>query len=958
MNRVEASQLFSSDELAGKPRGYHVAIWIATIVMPLVAMLVLNSSTRTPAFAAAGLLLVVVLVGMAVYAGARPARAACFLLMVEMLASASFLPDELRTAARYGLLATFALPALRSAFGSGILRRGGFKLYAIYFGWALVTVTYSLLPLYSLGRVMISGLLFLAIAGAVSEVENRDDAYEVVGQFVLGSAVVVILVAASAILLPGDVTWLDDPDAGIMRFRGFFNSPNQIGGLMLITVGAVAAYWPAARGRKRFGLIVVVSLALALGLMADSRSGFVALGVGALLFFVWKYKARGLLGAIAALLMLAIAAIFHAGSGTSEYVARGDVTTLTGRTEVWHFALRQIAQSPLLGWGYEVEGQIFQSKYFPLWWGPWDDGPYSSLHNGYLGHAVGVGIPATLLWLFVVLRPLVALFRSSEDPWQLKPVALLCLVPVMVQNLAETTAGDCRNGTGLLLVIAWALLERERLLIATLRVVRAKSGRSYGPIAAVTAAFLGAVVVLTARPASARDSYVDASSGLDTNSGTSPQTALRSLGAVQKLRLGPGDRMLLARGRVWRDSLNIDPPWIGTTDAPIVLSTYGTGAAPIITGTELVSSFTRSCGGRCYAAEVRNIPQRLFVDGDGFSSNHQRTEPDDLVPGSWALRGNTLYLILAGNDSPTLHRIEVTTRQWGVRCWGCQHVSVRGLEICGTWDDGINFDGSLARAKAASDLAVTDCRIHDIGRGNYDETGIQAGSTFAISVTAERNVIYRIGLGQGFGSKIGRGGIGILFNRCEGCVARDNDVSGAGHIGIAAQLTEDTTPGPQPHNVTIAGNRVHDCPGAELNLDRADAIYLRRASDVSVDKNRIWNIDSPSPGAGNAIHIGPRCAEIRVTRNSSRSCAGGIYLDGNQVGQISVTANTFGAMSLFFARVFDLQPGEMQFDRNQYESPASATGFVVGTDTRRLGFSQWQSLGLDPGGACESRGPS
>ena len=51
------------------------------------------------------------------------------------------------------------------------------------------------------------------------------------------------------------------------------------------------------------------------------------------------------------------------------------------------------------------------------------------------------------------------------------------------------------------------------------------------------------------------------------------------------------DRLLLERGAVWRESLIIDKQ-VGSASAPITVGAYGTGAAPIVRGSDLVSGFT------------------------------------------------------------------------------------------------------------------------------------------------------------------------------------------------------------------------------------------------------------------------------------------------------------------------------------------------------------------------------
>ena len=395
-----------------------------------------------------------------------PGLIVCALLMVDVLVSTSFAGGNddtggsaLRTGMRYGLILLLCLPLIPKAWGCGIWRRGGFSLLCIYYLWCAVTVVYSLAPAFSAARLALSFAMVLAMSVAVARVESAEDVRRLLGWFVVGSAIVTVLLAAS-LALPHDISWDIDID-GSDRFRGFLSSPNQVGGLMITTVGA-ALYWAIeARRIQRVALAGVIAIAFAVAALADSRTAFAAMAVGITLFMIWRYRWRGLFLCVFLFAALTTAIVLR---GAGQYLTRGNVTTLTGRTEVWRFAAEQIADNPILGYGYDVEGAIYQSRYFPIWYGPWDLGPYSSIHNGYLARMVGIGIPASLLWLFITLRPLVFTLRSDRDPWKLKPLALLAVVPILIEALAETVV-DGRGNTGILLFLAWALLECQRLAI-------------------------------------------------------------------------------------------------------------------------------------------------------------------------------------------------------------------------------------------------------------------------------------------------------------------------------------------------------------------------------------------------------------------------------------------------------------------------------------------------------------
>jgi O-antigen ligase len=384
----------------------------------------------------------------------------CALVTIELYCSASVLPvsEEQRFMIRYPLLLLFCLPAAIRSIRNPLLRRAGFRDYLLYLGWGAVSISYSLLPGYSFGRLLAAVLLLIVSIKLVAEMKDAHDLQRPLRWFLVGLALMWAGNIAALVAAPHDVAWSQDVP-GMDRFRGFFGSPNQIGEAMLATVSAALITWNSASRRQKALIGIEVAVAVAFGALADSRSPFVGLGLGGLLYLFWRYRLRAL-----PICLLGAAAVFAIATQVdTHYFTRGDVSTLTGRTEVWKFAIQKIKERPLTGWGFEVEGQVMQSKYFPIWWGPWDEGPRSSFHSGYLSRAIGVGVPAFAFWVFFFLRPWFWIFRRSEDPWGLKRIFLLVIVPILVLNSVETTAGDCRYSVGLLATICWGLAERYRI---------------------------------------------------------------------------------------------------------------------------------------------------------------------------------------------------------------------------------------------------------------------------------------------------------------------------------------------------------------------------------------------------------------------------------------------------------------------------------------------------------------
>ncbi|MBB1286142.1 right-handed parallel beta-helix repeat-containing protein [Flavisolibacter sp. BT320] len=94
-------------------------------------------------------------------------------------------------------------------------------------------------------------------------------------------------------------------------------------------------------------------------------------------------------------------------------------------------------------------------------------------------------------------------------------------------------------------------------------------------------------------------SYYFSTTGDDSRSSVEAQSQLTPWKSIQKLNsifslLKPGDSILFKRGDVFYGSINVGLS--GTTDAPIVFSSYGTGERPIITGFSTLSGW-KSAGG-------------------------------------------------------------------------------------------------------------------------------------------------------------------------------------------------------------------------------------------------------------------------------------------------------------------------------------------------------------------------
>lgn len=101
--------------------------------------------------------------------------------------------------------------------------------------------------------------------------------------------------------------------------------------------------------------------------------------------------------------------------------------------------------------------------------------------------------------------------------------------------------------------------------------------------------FLFVLAFVPAVSAEGTSYYVDAVNGDDAASGTSPETAWRTLEKASAVTYSAGDKILLRRGQVFGPLFHANGS--GTAEAPIVFSAYGEGARPVIRNEEPTPTF-------------------------------------------------------------------------------------------------------------------------------------------------------------------------------------------------------------------------------------------------------------------------------------------------------------------------------------------------------------------------------
>jgi exopolysaccharide production protein ExoQ len=116
----------------------------------------------------------------------------------------------------------------------------------------------------------------------------------------------------------------------------------------------------------------------------------------------------------------------------------GKDPTLTGRTEIWAYAIQDIWRKPLLGWGYfgfwhpltnPFAAEISAAVHWTV----------PNAHNGLLEFLLNVGVLGTALFAFILIRTIVLAVRCLSTPERALAISTItCCVGILVEGVSET----------------------------------------------------------------------------------------------------------------------------------------------------------------------------------------------------------------------------------------------------------------------------------------------------------------------------------------------------------------------------------------------------------------------------------------------------------------------------------------------------------------------------------------
>jgi O-antigen ligase len=329
-----------------------------------------------------------------------------------------------------------------------------FIFLALFLLISLISITYSI----DQNLTGIKSLSFLAVFGFLlglnSFLNDRNQVTVVLNVMFIAVCFCLILNLMSVVILPEKVwAWNNEN-----RFQGLAGHPNTFGSFCMISYPVLL--WKHSRCQTMTKwLVIFAMIAFAmLHVLTGSRTSIVVSVLGILTWLLILKKKRKFLlmvGVIPALALLLV--LFKPSSFDRE--ESSSLRTFTGRDEIWRAGVTLAMEKPILGYGFEVSGKIFEDpRFYMEGYSLWSGSARSSLHNGYLSVVIGLGLVGFIPFCILLFIPFWLSFHAHADEY--KAFVITIILMCVVTNFFESAVVGGSNILSVIFWITWVIAGR------------------------------------------------------------------------------------------------------------------------------------------------------------------------------------------------------------------------------------------------------------------------------------------------------------------------------------------------------------------------------------------------------------------------------------------------------------------------------------------------------------------
>ena len=239
------------------------------------------------------------------------------------------------------------------------------------------------------------------------------------------------------IVSPSNALMISTEDVPEVILRGVFSQKNVLGQAM--AAGSFASLYALRQGKRWTGL-ASLGLFVLLTLLSKSATSLLMIIVAISIEFLVRLHQRGGTYWTLAQIALGVAAVLGVGVVVAPdqfLLLLGKDPTLTGRSELWALVMDNIAQRPVLGWGYAafwtIDNPVALAISDTVKWA------VPQAHNGALEIMINVGMLGLLLFLGLWIAHVRRAFRCYRRGFHsLATICLMVDAGLIVLGVSET----------------------------------------------------------------------------------------------------------------------------------------------------------------------------------------------------------------------------------------------------------------------------------------------------------------------------------------------------------------------------------------------------------------------------------------------------------------------------------------------------------------------------------------
>jgi O-antigen ligase len=345
-------------------------------------------------------------------------------------------------AASLGLAALISLGLILKSKRYRTIYKNYFKYYLIYSIIALASAFWSILPLYTFAKAMMTIFMSVVVLCMILYIlSQKNDIFNVAERLWNFLAVAIFaflfILAFDALINPeGAFTYVPSPVLPWRMHKGshFYWSANII--TQYGAIGAIIAISRLLSNSRRLVWWLLLLLALSIMVVSQSRTSIIAFVIALPLVLLSRLTMRRL-GLMLLALCMGIIIVATEVDVLSSYLMRGQSEEqfigMTGRANYWQNALSMAEKRPLLGYGYWAGTRVLVARTFDI--------AKSNADNTYLEVFVDLGLLGLvpfMLFIIILGRKFIRYFRLYKHLHFFRESAAVYVI-IVVRGVANPT---------------------------------------------------------------------------------------------------------------------------------------------------------------------------------------------------------------------------------------------------------------------------------------------------------------------------------------------------------------------------------------------------------------------------------------------------------------------------------------------------------------------------------------